>query len=138
MLFIRCVFAAVLLTSLTACLTVTGPATDPFDEEHEGSIELVGIFNAQKAKAAAADSPDSGSDAAIDAEAEVNSSAKPLNAQQAVAPSTSPSDIDQQEFADFLKFKRERGSDSDEYQEFLEYQEYKRWLEFQNANKPAS
>ena len=38
--FIRCVFAAVLLTSLTACLAVTGPATDPFDEEHEGSIKV--------------------------------------------------------------------------------------------------
>ena len=46
-------------------------------------------------------------------------------------PDTTSSDVSQSGAnADFEKWKSERDSESDEYQQFKEYLEYKEWLEY--------
>ena len=132
--FIRCVFSAILFLNLTACLAVTGPARDPFDEEHEElSLDLGEKFNSFRANPAETDSDIAGVEAVADPESTTN----PVTAPTGVVPSEPSPDINQQEFADFLKWKSERNSGSDDYQEFLEYQEYQKWLEFQKTKNPS-
>ena len=122
--FFRILFVTVLMQSLTACLTVTGEAKDQFDlEDEEDSLNLVSTFKPF------------GSDDQPNTPAP-NTDTLATDAVEGAGenPTLDTSTIDPKEFADFQKWKKERNSNSAEYQEFLEYQEYKRWLEFQKQN----
>jgi len=153
--FIRCLFSIFIVLCLTACLAVTGPARDPFDEDHEeSSIDLGEKLNTLRANPSSVEpeATATGVDTAVGVESKIDSASEattpesvavqPVTAKTETLPTdTSPiagqQDADQKEYAEFLIWKSERDTSSDEYQEFLEYQEYKKWLEFQKTKNPS-
>jgi len=146
--FIRCLFSTFLLLCLTACLAVTGPARDSFDEDHEElSIDLGEKLNTLRANPSSVEPEATGVDTSVIVDSKIDSvsetattkpvTVEPVTAKTETLPTDTSPVADQQEYAEFLKWKSERDTGSDEYQEFLEYQEYKKWLEFQKTKSPS-
>ena len=143
----RYLFTAFLALSLSGCLKVTGEAKDQFDLEDEENPPLFGPFtvggSSSQEPVPAQTAQEPATSGALPDEPVVNktldvpdvgtfdtyrsSVQTPSNESPTIAPDT----LSEQEFADFQKWRSERESGSEEYQEFLEYQEYKKWLEFQ-------
>jgi len=129
---IRCLLIFCLVLPLSACLKVTGEAKDQFDlEEEEYSPKIVRTLNQR-------DSTTEESKQSLGI-AEAVTGETPILVEPSTNNSSSieSSEIDPQDFADFLKWKRQRDIDSAEYQEFLEFQEfleYKQWREYKDAN----
>jgi len=117
----RYLFTIPLILCLTACLKVTGPAKDPFDLEEEESSGYGTIVFGNK------NDDESVSDVATEADLVEEQIPEKLT----TTPESPSGAVDQQEYENFQKWKKERDTGSAEYQEFKEYQEYKLWLEFQ-------
>jgi len=126
MFIFRSISAAILILSLTSCLKVTGEARDPFDIDHGDQPLSLGQLNFFKAKA------EEDEEVASSVLADLNKSSETTDVLVPVS-ATATSDASQQLNADFEKWKAERDSDSDEYQQFKEFLEYREWLEYQKA-----
>ena len=151
MTFTRYLCTAFLALSLTACLKVTGEAKDQFDvEDEEDSLGFGATFTPLKNRSkdatetqntvgrdsiAEEDTIETTNEQATTRLLDIPNVGETPSSESKETSTQNPSTIDPQEFADFQLWKKERNSNSSEYQEFLEYQEYKKWLEFQKGKE---
>lgn len=141
----RLLSAVISILCLTSCFKITGEAQDPFDIAHgEQAFKLnqVGrIFkrNSEEDVEVASVSDDSlsnglSNDVRNDLSNSLEGTTESTTNELGPVPDTTSSDVSQSGAnADFEKWKSERDSESDEYQQFKEYLEYKEWLEYKKA-----
>ena len=138
MVIFRFLSTVIIILCLTSCFKITGEAQDPFDIAHgEQPFKLnqVGRIlkrNTEEDAELASVSDDSQSSSqsnSLSNNLEGATESTTIELDPVLA--TTSSDVSQQNAnADFEKWKSERDSESDEYQQFKEYLEYKEWLEY--------